>query len=237
MIEILYEDKHIAVFVKPVGVLSAPTESESESVFSLLSEQCGRKELYLVHRLDRNVGGVMLMAKTKAAAGKFSALVAERSFGKEYLAIVHGKPNDDCGIYRDLLFKDSSSNKTFVTDRMRKGVKEASLEYRLLKSVNSEDGVLSLVRIKLHTGRTHQIRAQFSSRQMPLFGDGKYGSHTNCGFIGLFSARLCFEHPFRCKKEIDIRSLPQTSNYPWNLFEDVLSKDIFDCSIISGEIL
>ena len=232
MIKILYEDKHIISFIKPVGVLSAPTDTEKDSIISHLQDENSYDSLFLVHRLDRNVSGVMLMAKTKAAAGKFSALVAERNFEKEYLAIVHGKPDEECGIYKDLLFKDSSSNKTYVTDRERKGVKNASLEYRVLGSYESEDGVLSLVRIKLHTGRTHQIRAQFSHRKTPLFGDGKYGSHTNCGFIALFSARVKFFHPLRRNTAVDIHELPDKDLYPWNLFAEKLCDNIFDTDVL-----
>lgn len=231
MIKILHIDKFIIAAVKPCGVLSEPSQAEDESVLSLTAVQEKLPLLFPIHRLDRNVSGIILMAKNKSAAGKFSALVSERSVEKEYLAIVHGKPSEECGIYKDLLFKDSQSNKSFVTDKMRKGVKEASLEYRVLGTTESEDGILSLVRIKLHTGRTHQIRVQFASRKTPLFGDGKYGSHTNRGEISLFSARMSFIHPFT-KKNIDIRELPNCDSYPWNLFANCLYTELFDEKII-----
>lgn len=234
MIEILYEDKHVLSFIKPTGLLSAPSETERSCVGDALCEQIGLSELFLVHRLDRNVSGVMLMAKNRGAAGKFSALVSERSFEKEYLAVLHGTPTESRGVYKDLLFKDSRSNKTFVCDRVRKGVKDASLEYRVLATRESEDGELSLVRIKLHTGRTHQIRVQFSSRGTPLFGDGKYGSHTNAGSIGLFSARLGFSHPLLKGKRVDICALPDVAVYPWSLFGDVLTEKIFAEPILDG---
>lgn len=219
MIKILYEDKHLVAFIKPCGLLSAPSETESECVGAVLCRERNYKELFLVHRLDRNVSGAMIMAKNKAAAGKLSALVSERSFGKEYLAVVHGVPSEECGVFEDLLFKDSRSNKTFVVDKMRKGVKDASLEYRLLASADTEDGVLSLVRIRLHTGRTHQIRVQFSSRGLPLFGDGKYGSHTNAGMIALFSTRLIFTHPMLREKLLTLEAMPDVREYPWSEFE------------------
>ncbi len=218
MIKILYEDKHLVAFVKPCGLLSAPSETESECVGTVLCREQNYKELFLVHRLDRNVSGAMIMAKNKAAAGKLSALVSERSFAKEYLAVVHGVPSEECGVFEDLLFKDSRLNKTFVVDKIRKGVKDASLEYRLLASADTEDGVLSLVRIKLHTGRTHQIRVQFSSRGMPLFGDGKYGSHTNAGMIALFSASLTFDHPMLKGKRVEVSAEPDFEGYPWKEF-------------------
>ena len=231
MIKILYEDKHIIAVIKPVGVLSAPAPNGDECIAELVSEQTEIKNPLIIHRLDRNVSGAMILAKRQKAAGKFSALISERAVTKEYLAIVHGVPCEEKGIYEDLLFRDSASNKTFVTDKMRKGVRDASLEYRVLASSESEDGALSLARIRLHTGRTHQIRVQFASRRTPLFGDGKYGSHTNRGSIALFSARLAFTHPFT-KKQVDIKSLPDLSVYPWSLFEAELSEELFDQSIL-----
>lgn len=230
MIKILYKDKNILICEKPIGIPSERTTDGQEGIADILCRENEIDTLFIVHRLDRNVSGVMLIAKNKAAAGKFSALVSEQKLNKEYFAVVHGKPDEDCGIYKDLLFRDSSSGKTFVTDKMRKGVKEASLEYRTLATVQNEDGELSLVRIKLHTGRTHQIRTQFASRQMPLFGDGKYGSHTNRGNIALFATRLSFLHPFT-KKEIDIQLLPE-ENYPFDLFSDILNKGIFGEKIL-----
>ncbi len=234
MIKILYQDKHIIAVEKPVGILSAPAPDGSEYIGQLLMEEKSIPEPFIIHRLDRNVSGAMILAKRKDVAGKLSALISERSFVKEYLAVVHGVPEYGCGIYKDLLFRDSASNKTYVTDKLRKGVKDASLEFAVLGSVPSDDGTLSLVRIKLHTGRTHQIRAQFSSRKTPLFGDGKYGSHTNRGSIALHSARLSFVHPFT-KKDIDIISIPQT-DYPWSLFENKLSDDIFSLPILPDSL-
>ena len=231
MIKILYEDKFIIAAEKPCGILSEASENDSESILSLVAAEKSIPAPMPVNRLDRNASGLILLAKNKSSAGKFSALVAERSVNKEYLAIVHGKPETASGIYKDLLFKDSSSGKSYVTDRERKGVKEALLEYRVLETKESEDGTLSLVRIKLHTGRTHQIRVQFSSRKTPLFGDGKYGSHTNRGEIALFSARMSFVHPFT-KKQTDIKSLPDTENYPWNIFDAELNMEIFDTDIL-----
>lgn len=227
MIKIIYKDKFILAVNKPCGLLCEPSSNESESVLSMVALQEGIPLPLPVHRLDRNASGLLILARNKNSAGKFSALVSERAMNKEYLAIVHGKPSEQAGVYTDLLFKDSSCNKSFVTDKMRKGVKEASLEYRVIKSLESEDGTLSLVRIRLHTGRTHQIRVQFSSRKTPLFGDGKYGSHTNRGEIALCSARMSFIHPFS-KKETDIRNLPDKEHYPWKLFSDYLDIKLFD---------
>ena len=234
MIKVLYRDKFIVAVEKPCGMLSEPSPTEEMSVLSETAKQENIPLAFPVHRLDRNVAGIMLIAKGKTPAGKFSALVSERAVNKEYLAIVHGKPQSDFGVYKDLLFKDSSCNKSFVTDKMRKGVKEASLEYKVIDSKESEDGILSLVRVRLHTGRTHQIRVQFSSRTTPLFGDGKYGSHTNRGEIALYSARMSFLHPFT-KRNTDIRNLPDMEKYPWNLFREHLCTELFDNVILTEE--
>lgn len=221
MIEILYEDKDLIVCVKPVGVLSQPGMGEGEDMITLLTghlaENKEKPYIGLIHRLDRNVGGVMVFSKKQGVTSKLSTAIQEKNFTKEYMAVVHNKPEEQTGIYKDLLFKDSAKNKSFVVKRVRKGVKEASLEYTVMDSIMEEKGALSLVRIKLHTGRTHQIRVQFSSRKMPLLGDGKYGSKDNGCEIALWSYRLAFCHPIT-KKEIDFTKMPP-SIYPWNLFD------------------
>ena len=194
-IKILYEDEYIIACVKPVGVLSQ--DGGSANMPELLKEH---GEIFPLHRLDKEVGGVMVFAKTHAAAGKMSALIAEGKMAKEYYAVVRGEPENKSGILEDLLFKDSSKNKSFVVKRMRKGVKKASLEYETQKTLTDGDKKYSLVKIKLHTGRTHQIRVQFSSRKMPLLGDGKYGDGRANRRYGetrqaLYSYRLTFDFP------------------------------------------
>ena len=176
---ILYSDRDIAVCIKPVGL-----DSEAE-VPGKLKELLGG-EVYPIHRLDKNVGGVMVYARTKQAAATLSRLVQEGRMVKEYSALVHGTP-PECGDWEDLLWKDSQKNKVFVVKRLRGGVKKARLEYRLLKS-----GDDSLVRIRLHTGRSHQIRVQFSSRGFPLVGDHKYGSRDTKTAPMLFSCCITF---------------------------------------------
>lgn len=202
-IKILHEDKWLCLCIKEAGVLS-----EEGGMPELLKEQCGM-EHFCVHRLDRAVAGLMVYARDSRTAGKLSALVSNRDFEKEYLAIVHGRPENDSGIMRDLLFKDSAKNKSYVVTRMRKGVKEAELEYEVLSSANG----LSLVKIKLHTGRSHQIRVQFASRKMPLLGDVKYGSTNKDCNIALWSHRLSFKHPVT-GKIIDIKEAPPATS-PW----------------------
>lgn len=177
--EILYSDKEIAVCVKPVGL-----DSEME-VPAALKDALGG-EIYPIHRLDKNVGGVMVYARTKQAAALLSRAVQEGTMVKEYVAMVHGAP-PETGDWTDLLFKDSQKNKVFVVKRERKGVKKARLEYKRLT-----EGGTSLVRIRLHTGRSHQIRVQFSSRGYPLVGDHKYGAKDASPAPMLYSCKLTF---------------------------------------------
>ncbi len=186
MVPIFAENHSVILCEKPVGVLSQPSPGRQESMLSLLEAQC-RCAVYPIHRLDREVGGVMVFAKTAPAAAVLSAAVQQRTLEKEYLALVRGRPEAPSGTFTDLLFKDSGRGKSFVVTRMRKGVKEASLSYEVLAE---RDGC-SLVRVRLHTGRTHQIRVQFSSRGMPLLGDRKYGGPAAPG-LALWSCRLSF---------------------------------------------
>lgn len=215
-IKILYGDRDITVCVKPPLVLSQQDTKGSADMLCLLNEQLG-KEHKCVHRLDFGVGGTMVYAITPKAASRLSASMADKSFEKEYLAVICGCPTEKEGIYKDLLFKDSSKNKSYVVDRMRKGVKEASLEYKVIDTKNTEKGEMSLVLIKLHTGRTHQIRVQFASRKTPLYGDGKYGSKTNEKVTALWSYSLCFPHPVT-GKTVTEKSLPDRV-FPWNTFD------------------
>ena len=175
--EILYSDPEIVVCVKPVGM-----DSEHEVPQALGGE------IYPIHRLDKNVGGVMVYAKKKTAAAALSKAVQEGTMVKEYVAMVHGTPPEE-GDWEDLLWKDSAKNKVFVVKRERRGVKKARLEYKRLR-----EGETSLVRIRLHTGRSHQIRVQFSSRGFPLVGDHKYGSRDEKSEPMLFSCCLTFPH-------------------------------------------
>lgn len=179
--EILYSDKQIIVCVKPVGL-----DSEHE-VPEALKENLGG-EIFPIHRLDKNVGGVMVYARTRQAAAALSKAVQEGTMVKEYVAQVHGTPPEN-GDWTDLLFKDSSKNKVFVVKKERRGVKKARLEFKRLT-----EGETSLVRIRLHTGRSHQIRVQFSSRGFPLVGDHKYGARDDSPAPMLFSCKLTFPY-------------------------------------------
>lgn len=219
MPEILYEDKYLLVAVKPVGYLSEPGAGKN---FPAVLEEYLGKPVFTVHRLDKAVGGVMVFAKDSKTAGNLANLVAQRQIGKEYLAVLRGVPQEKEAVLEDLLFRDAAKNKTFVVKRMRKGVRDAKLEYRLLESVEQEGQMLSLVRVQLHTGRTHQIRVQFASRQLPLLGDIRYGSKDKNCDVSLWSWRLSFVHPVT-GQTVDCRRLPDTA-YPWELFEDQMPK-------------
>ena len=177
--EILYTDRDLAVCIKPVGL-----DSENQ-VPAALKEKLGG-DIFTIHRLDKNVGGVMVYARTKAAAATLSKAIQEGTMVKEYVAMVHGTPPES-GDWEDLLWKDAKKNKVFVVKRQRGGVKAARLEFQTLRS-----GDPSLVRIRLYTGRSHQIRVQFSSRGFPLVGDHKYGSRDELTEPRLFSCCIRF---------------------------------------------
>lgn len=222
-IKILYEDKHILAACKPAGLLSE--EGRAANVVTAIKEQEKLETLLTVHRLDRDVSGVMLFAKHQNAASELAKKIAERSVVKEYLAVVHGTPAEQKGRFDDLLFKDSSVNKSFVVDRPRVGTRRAILDYELVATAEYEGQTVSLVKIALETGRTHQIRVQFSHRKMPLIGDGRYGGRERVP-IALRSSHMSLRHPFT-KKKIDILCVPDKSTAPWNAFADVDLEGLF----------
>lgn len=194
MINILYEDNHILVVEKPINI---PVQADDSKDVDLLSKlklylkekynKPGNVYLGLVHRLDRPVGGIMVFAKTSKAASRLSEQIRTNKFDKTYYAVVEGKPNKQDHLV-DLLLKDTKTNNTVID----KGGKKAILDYKLINTVEN----LSLVEIKLETGRSHQIRVQFSSRNFPLFGDQRYNPNAKVGEqIALFAKSLAFEHP------------------------------------------
>ena len=184
-IEILYRSHDLLICVKPAGVLSQSGTSGQKSMISLLQRQTGCR-VYPVHRLDREVGGVMIYALSQAAAAELSRQIQSGEMVKEYLAVTNGIPSQSEGLLTDLLFHDRVRNKTFVVDRKRKGVKEARLMYRVLQTSPSQ----SLIQVRLLTGRTHQIRVQFASRGTPLSGDGKYGGGSGPLLLWAFGLTL-----------------------------------------------
>lgn len=209
-----FEDENIIVCVKPAGVLSQSSEN-GKNMVSILNEyfeSTGQKcEAYPVHRLDRETSGLIVYAKNSRSAAKLSEQIAKNEIKKHYYAVVKGAPEEKEGVLTDLLFRDKQKNKSFVVKRKRAGVREASLEYRVIGEC---DG-LSLLDILLHTGRTHQIRVQFSSRKMPLVGDGKYGG--GGGNLALFAHTLEFRHP-ATGEQMKFSALPETEEFPWKCF-------------------
>ncbi len=179
--ELLYTDSDLAVCLKPVGM-----DSEQQVPRELQTLLGG--SIYTLHRLDKNVGGVMVYARSKQMASQLSGMIARGEMIKEYVALVHGTPPPE-GDWEDLLFKDSRKNKVFVVNRQRAGVKPARLTYRCVRT-----GEESLVRVRLYTGRSHQIRVQFSSRGFPLVGDHKYGSRSALTEPMLFSCSIRFPY-------------------------------------------
>ena len=209
-------DKRIAVCVKPAGV---PSTDEPGGVPELLRAELGAPKAcaLTIHRLDRVTGGLMVLARSHAAASILSRQITEGRFEKEYLAVLCGAPAEKAGTLNDLLLRDRARRMTVVADTPQKGAQEAVLNYTVLGSAKGR----SLVRVKLRTGRTHQIRAQFSSRGLPLVGDRKYGAppEEERG-VALWSYRLAFDHP-QTGKRVDV-SLPPPRQYPWTEFEGIL---------------
>lgn len=207
--ELLYVDQDIVLCLKPPRVLST---DEPGGVPELVREALGdpNGDVRTVHRLDRVVSGLMVLARSAQAASELSRQIRDGKFDKEYLAIVHGCP-EEAGTLRDLLLRDKRERKTYVVQELAKGVQEAILEYRRL---SCKDG-MSRVAIKLITGRTHQIRAQFSGREMPLVGDRKYSTLEDPCEIALWSHKLSFTHP--TTGESMCFTAPPPEVFPWNI--------------------
>ncbi len=199
--KIYYQDEEIIVIEKIYGISSQ--ESNGESVLSLLRKE--GIDAYCVHRLDTQTTGAMVYAKTKNSASYLSAKIANGQFYKEYLAVCHGTP-ERYGQMVDLLYHDKLKNKSFIAKNKRAGVKEAKLEFWTQGAKKLGEKELSLVKILLHTGRTHQIRVQLSSRGFALYGDGKYGAKDN-DKIALHCAKIRFTHPNG--KELEFVSQPE----------------------------
>lgn len=208
--ELIYQDKDIVVCIKPARVLST---DEPGGMPELVREALGdpKGDVRTVHRLDRVVSGLMVLARSAEAASELSRQIREQEFDKEYLAVLHGHPEAENGTLRDLLLRNKPERKTYVVTEMAKGVQEAILDYWVLKETEE----LSRVRIHLQTGRTHQIRAQFSSRSLPLVGDRKYSLlEDNCE-IALWSCRLAFTHPTTGEKLEFYKEPPAV--HPWTV--------------------
>ena len=206
--KLVYVDDAVVVCVKPSGVVST---DEPGGVPQLVRQELGdvNAQVRTVHRLDQVVSGLMVLARTEQAAAELSRQIREDEFGKEYLAVIHGCPAEQSGQLRDLLYRDKARRMTLVADAPAKGVQEALLSYKVL-STNSE---ISRVAIRLHTGRTHQIRVQFSSRGMPLVGERKYSLLEDGCTIALWSHCVAFTHPVTGEKMCFQLQPPE--DYPW----------------------
>ncbi len=208
---ILYSDPSTLVCVKPAGINSTDIPG---GLPDLVRQELNdpNADLRTVHRLDQVTGGIMVLAKTSQAASELSRQVREGLFQKDYLAICHFRPSEDDGVFQDLLLRDPAERKSHVVKAPGKNVQDAKLEYRLI----SRNEGLSLIRVHLLTGRTHQIRVQFSSRGLPLYGDRKYSRFPDPGPLGLWSFRISFEHPESGQMISFVSRPPETE--PWNRF-------------------
>ena len=207
--EIIYADDCVIVAIKPPRVLST---DEPGGMPSLLREALGTEDIRTVHRLDAVVSGVMVLARSAGAASELSRQIRDGEFEKEYLAVLCGTPEKDADRLTDLLIRDKKERKTYVTHTPAKGVQEAILRYEAVGKTES----LTMVKIHLETGRTHQIRAQFSSRKLPLVGDRKYSLLADDCEIALWSAKIVFTHPKTGEKLVFSAQPPKA--YPWTEF-------------------
>ena len=208
--ELIYVDEDILVCLKPPRVLST---DEPGGVPDLAREALGipAADVRTVHRLDRVVSGLMVLARNAKAASELSRQIRENEFGKEYLAVVHGCPAENTGTLRDLLGRDKARKMTFVASEPAKGVQEAVLDYAVVGTAQD----MTRLRVRLHTGRTHQIRVQFASRSMPLVGERKYSTLEDPCEIALWSCRIAFTHPKTGERMQFSHRPPET--YPWTV--------------------
>lgn len=218
MPEIVYKSQNAVVIYKEPGMPSQSDPSADPDAMTLTSRQLHAErepsELWLVHRLDRVVGGLLVFARNKKSAAALSEAVQNRLLTKEYLAVVDGEAQD--AALSDYLYKDSRMSRSFVINSERNGAKLAKLSYRALAVKDTEKGKKTLIKITLETGRFHQIRAQLSHAGHPVTGDGKYGSRdSGARFIALSASRLCADIP---GEKIDVQRLPAITEYPWSLF-------------------
>ena len=223
-LNVIYEDNHVIVVEKMVNIPSQGDKTGDIDMLTIIKQYIkekynkpGNVYLGLIHRLDRPVGGVMVFAKTSKAAGRLSEQVRNKQFEKSYLVIVNGKVEPSTGLYQDYLVKNEKSNMSKVCSKEFKNAKFAELDYEVLK-YNDEIN-LSLVKVNLHTGRHHQIRVQFSSRNHSIYGDQKYGTRGRGKQIALWAYSLEIDHPIT-KEKMVFNTLPEI-NGTWKIIEDI----------------
>lgn len=216
--KILYDDRQMLVCIKPAGILSEAANGKGmPDLLAGIYRQAQKPDFVAgVHRLDRNVGGLMVFSRRPEITGQLTGQIARRQMVKEYVAVVRGALSQPDGVWEDLLFRDAARNKTYVVKRMRKGVRDAKLTYHQLAQIRHNGQTLTLVQVRLHTGRTHQIRVQFASRQLPLLGDIRYGSKDPGCDVALWACRLRLQHP-KTGAPLCFWA-PPPDQYPWNLF-------------------
>lgn len=222
-LKVLYEDNHIIVVEKPVNIPSQGDKTGDEDMLTIIKKYLKEKynkpgEVYLglVHRLDRPTGGVMVFAKTSKAASRLSEQVREKKMHKKYLAIVDGKLEKNKDIWKDYLLKNEKNNMSKIVKEGTKNSKEAILDYEVLKY--NEQINMSVVKVNLHTGRHHQIRVQFASRNHSLSGDQKYGTRGRGKGLALWAYSLSFIHPTK-KEEMLFEDYPEKVG-SWKILED-----------------
>ena len=222
-LNVLYEDNHIIVVEKPVNIPSQGDKTGDEDMLTIIKKYIKEKynkpgDVYLglVHRLDRPTGGVMVFAKTSKAASRLSEQVRDKEIHKKYLCIVDGKLEKDKNTWRDYLLKNEKTNMSKVVNEGTKNSKEAILDYEVLKY--NEEINLSVVKVNLHTGRHHQIRVQFASRNHSLCGDQKYGSRGRGKQLSLWAYSLSFIHPTK-KERMEFECYPEKIG-SWKILED-----------------
>lgn len=228
-LKVIYEDNHIIVVEKPVNIPSQGDKTGDEDMLTIIKSYLKEKynkpgEVYLglVHRLDRPTGGVMVFAKTSKAASRLSEQIRNKNFEKQYLCIVDGKMENEKGTYKDYLLKNEKTNTSKVVNpselksKLAKNAKEAILDYEVVKY--NEEINLSVIKVLLHTGRHHQIRVQFSSRNHSLYGDQKYGNRGRGKQLALWAYSLSFNHP-TTKERLTFEDYPEKID-SWKILEE-----------------
>ena len=226
MVDVLYEDNHVLVCIKPQNVPSQQDSSNDLDMLNVVKEYIKKKHnkqgnvyVGLVHRLDRPTGGVMVFAKTSKSAKRLSEQIKTKNFEKSYFAVLCGVPQNNSATLVHYLKKDEKQNKVYISSQNETGSKRAELDYEVIETYQNK---LSLVNVKLKTGRSHQIRVQMSSMKTPIFGDSKYGENVNNN-LALWAYKLSFIHP-TTKQKLTFVAYPSTLYVPWKYFQKLKTK-------------